>query len=159
MTFTPSACRFYVPCTFGQHVDPPDKLIQTQAKLPAHTCSNPMPRINMTAGITSGRSTPPMCVSPWSRQLGSWGLHDQRRAAMRRATLTEWLEIRFHGISNSCFLVAATTALRKRDFVFISLPCSFFGVWTPFSSETSMCRAIAAAIRLIRDEFRTNESA
>jgi hypothetical protein len=47
------------------------------------------------------------------------GILLQRRAAKRRATLTEWLETRFQGISKFWSRVAATTALRKRDFVFI----------------------------------------
>ena len=41
-----------------------------------------------------------MCVLPRNRQLGSRGFHGQRRAAMRRATLTDWLETRFQGISS-----------------------------------------------------------
>jgi len=68
-----------------------------------------------------------MRLDPENRQLGSLGLVDQGRVARRRATLIDVLETRFQGISSSCSLVAATTALRKRDFNFILASCSFWG--------------------------------
>ncbi|WP_162896719.1 hypothetical protein [Ruegeria sp. AD91A] len=58
------------------------------------------------------------------RQLGLRVLLPQRRAAMRLATLTEWLDTRFHGISSFWLRVAATMAFRKRDLVFIFWSCS-----------------------------------
>ena len=62
-----------------------------------------------------------MCVlRHLSRQLGP-KTFAQRRVANRRATLTEVLETRFHGISGACSRVAATTALKKRDLTFMSL--------------------------------------
>ncbi len=62
-----------------------------------------------------------MRLTRWNRQLVPWGF-GQRRLAKRRATLTEELETRFHGISGACSRVAATTALRKRDLTFMFFP-------------------------------------
>ncbi|KIC46866.1 hypothetical protein RA28_03790 [Ruegeria sp. ANG-S4] len=65
----------------------------------------------------------------------------QLRSARRRATLTEWLETRFHGISGSCACTAATTAFKKRDFGFIFDPALFgaFARVPVYILETDAC--------------------
>ncbi|WP_170547955.1 hypothetical protein [Ruegeria atlantica] len=109
---------------FGQHNDPPDKLIQTQAKLPAHTRPGIEPRKYWRQAAHRIGAPSAVRLIPRNRQLGSRVSHHQPRAARRRATLTELLETRFHGISSFCSLVATSTALRKRDLVFIFVSCS-----------------------------------
>lgn len=47
---------------FGQHIDPPDKLIQSQVKKPAHTRPVTVPQAMKATLHTPDRSTPPLCV-------------------------------------------------------------------------------------------------
>lgn len=76
-----------------------------------------------------------MRLTRWNRQLVPWGF-GQRRLAKRRATRTEELETRFHGISGACSRVAATTALRKRDLTLMLLFLLIFHCW---ASVTGQC--------------------
>ncbi|CUH46108.1 hypothetical protein RUA4292_00272 [Ruegeria atlantica] len=80
-----------------------------------------------------------MCVlTLGTGSLVPWAF-GQRWRAKRRATLTELLETRFHGISGACSLVAARTALRKRNLTFMFVPAHGVGHCPfPFESQCGL---------------------